>query len=143
MKSFVGFVVLMAIAFGAHAQKQGIKGKVFWLAGDQMPGPERAKAPQQGIIREILIYEAVTLQQTTQQNGFFSDIKTRLVAKTKSSQDGSFRVKLPPGQYSVFTQEPKGLFANLFDGQGRINTVTVKPKEFAWITITVDYAAAY
>jgi hypothetical protein len=76
-------------------------------------------------------------------NNYYSQVKTDLVAKVVSGADGYFKVRLPPGEYSVFTVEPKGLFANLFDVNSRINPVVVKPKKFTWITVTIDYEAAY
>lgn len=130
-------------AFGQKKLKQGIEGKVFWIEGNRMPGPEKKENPQEGVQREIFIYEATRLSDVKQQNGFFAQINTRLVLQTTSRADGSFKVKLPPGQYSVFVKEPQGLFANLFDGNNFINPVSVKPKEFTWLTIAIDYQAAY
>jgi hypothetical protein len=52
-------------------------------------------------------------------------------------------VKLPPGEYSLFIEEEKGLFANSFDGQSCIQCITVKKGEFNSITILVNYEAAY
>lgn len=143
-------IFLVAIGAGMLApdqngfcQRQGIKGQVFWLSGNQMPGPGRNVAPNLGIKREILIYEVATKADVTQHETFFTDIKTKLVATTLSDEDGRFKVKLPPGRYSVFVKEPSGLFANLFNTAGEINPVVVEPKKFVWMSITVDYEAAY
>lgn len=124
-------------------QRQGIRGQVFWLSGNQMPGPGREFAPNLGISREILIYEVTGRADAVQHETFFSDIRTQLVAKVVSDNDGSFKVKLPPGRYSVFVKEPSGLFANLFNTSGEINPVVVEPKKFTWMSITVDYEAVY
>jgi hypothetical protein len=43
----------------------------------------------------------------------------------------------------VFTKEKNGLYANLFDEKNNINPVIVKPGEYTWRTITIDYEAAY
>lgn len=134
---FIGLIVEVG------AQKQGIKGQVFWLSGNQMPGPGRESAPHLGIQREIHIYKPATPTDAEQQDGFFKEIKTEFVAKTLTKTDGRFKIKLPPGEYSVFTREPKGLFANLYDKDNRINIVVVKPKKFTWHVITVDYEAVY
>jgi hypothetical protein len=123
--------------------KQGIEGKVFWIAGNQMPGPDRPPTPQVGVKREILVYEKVRASEATQQNGFFVHVPGRVVAQVESKPDGSFRVKLPPGEYSVLVKEQGGLFANLFDQDNFINPVSVKPKTFSWLTIAIDYEAAY
>ncbi|WP_333820125.1 carboxypeptidase regulatory-like domain-containing protein [Ohtaekwangia sp.] len=143
-KLFLLTTILVSLLFNAQAQKQGIRGQVFWVSGNQMPSTDRTtRAPQQGIVREIYIYNATTLQDVTQQNGFFSNIQTAFVTKVISDKDGSFHVKLPQGKYSVFIKEDQGLFANLYDSNGCINCVSVRPRKFSWITITVDYQAAY
>ena len=136
-------LLLFTIQFSVVAQKQGIKGQVFWVSGNQMPGPDKSKSPQQGIVREIVIYPEMKLQDTKQTDGFFTDIQSKPIATVISQADGCFKIKLLPGNYSVFVKESKGLFANLFDGQGNINPITVKAKKYTWITLTVDYEAAY
>lgn len=122
---------------------QGIKGRVIWLSGNQMPGPGRTASPEAGIKREIHIYKPATLQEVTRAGKFYAEIRTELVAKITSKEDGSFKIKLPPGEYSVFTKESGGYFANLFDGNGRINVVEVKRGNFTDVTVKVDYEAAY
>lgn len=124
-------------------QRQGIKGQVFWLSGNQMPGPGRKPAANLGISREIQIFELTTKADVVQHDTFFADIRTKKVATVVSDNDGRFKVKLPPGRYSVFVKEPQGLFANLFNTAGEINPVTVEAKKFTWLSITVDYEAVY
>jgi hypothetical protein len=143
MKVLFALVSLYGFAIQATAQRQGIEGKVEWLSGNQMPGPDRIATPAIGIRREICIYEAVSPHQAKADGVFFSDINSRLVKKVKSKANGAFRVKLPAGEYSLFVKENQGLFANRFDSQGRINCVTVKTGEFSQISILVDYDAAY
>ena len=139
-----GIVLLLLIqATAGFAQKQGIKGQVFWLSGNQMPGPGTNRPPQQGIVREVHIYKVATTSDVETENNYYSKVKTEFVTKVISGKDGYFKVRLEPGEYSVFTLEPKGLFANMFDVNQRINPVIVKPKQFSWITITVDYEAAF
>ena len=134
---------LISFAIPAAAQKQGICGKVLWVEGNQMPGPGRKADTGRGIEREILVYEPVTRENTTQQNGFYANINGKLVATGKSKADGSYKIKLPPGRYSVFVKEPDGLFANLFDHNGAINTVSVEKGRFTDFNIKVNYKAAY
>jgi hypothetical protein len=140
------FLVLAALAaypLPGICQRQGIRGEVFWLSGNQMPGPGRSIAPSLGIKREIHIYEVTTTDEANQQDVFFSNLKTRHVATVMSGSNGKFKVKLPPGRYSLFVKEPQGLFANLISANGEINPVVVEPKKFTWVSITVDYEAAY
>jgi len=143
MKSLSIVILFLSFSFSVNAQKQGISGKVFWLSANQMPGPGMNLTPQQGAPREILIYKVATLQDVTKKGNFFSEIKTELVKKTYSDIEGSFKVKLAPGEYSVFVKEPQGLFANSFDKDNKINPIIVKSGKFSWITINIDYEAAY
>jgi hypothetical protein len=140
-------ILIILLCAGSQAlsqkQKQGIQGKVFWIEGDQMPGPDAVLTPQEGVQREIFIYEATKITDVSEQGGFFSNIRTKLVLKAKSEEDGSFKVRLAPGLYSVFVMESNGLYANLFDASNFINPVLVKPRTFAWLTIAIDYKAAY
>lgn len=136
-------ILLVFLSFAAAGQKQGLQGQVFWVSGNQMPGPDAVLSPNQGAVREVLIYELTNLTDATQVGPFFRDIKTRLVATITSKPDGTFKIKLPVGSYSVFTREKTGYYANLFDGKGYINPVTIKEGQYAWKTITIDYDAAY
>jgi hypothetical protein len=137
-------LIALFTSLPAFSQKQGIQGQVFWVSGDQMPAPDqRPTNPRQGILREIHIYPAIYHNSTQNQGEFYHSIDATPVAKVFTDQEGNFKVKLPAGKYSVFTKEQKGLFANLMDVKGCINCIEVKPKKYTWITITVDYEAAY
>ena len=140
---FLFLASLVAYPLPGLCQRQGIRGEVFWLSGNQMPGPGRSVSPGLGIQREIYIYEVVTRDMADMQDVFFSNIRSRHVATVMSNTDGKFKVKLPPGRYSLFVKEPQGLFANLFNTTGEINPVAVEPRKFTWVSITVDYEAAY
>ena len=139
----VFLISLLFFAPCAKAQRQGIRGQVFWLSGNQMPGPDKTRSPQQGIIREIFIYNATTQSDAIYRDGFFADIKTCFVTKVVSNSDGLFSVNLPEGRYSLFVKEQNGLFANTFDVNGCISCVSVSRKKYSWISIVVDYQAAY
>ena len=59
--------LLLTIQFQVDAQRQGIQGQVFWIGGNQMPGPGKSISPQQGIVREIVIFHEVKLQEELKQ----------------------------------------------------------------------------
>lgn len=143
MKKLFLLVAFFSLVQASKPPKAGIAGQVFWVSGDQMPGPGKTTSPQQGISREIIVYEKVTTDNVEQRGQFIPEINKEPVAKIWSKPDGSFKIKIVPGEYSVFTREPAGLFANTIDQKGCINCVVVKPREFTWVTITVDYEAAY
>lgn len=140
------FILLCLISWSCAStqQRQGIKGQVFWISGNHLPGLENPRSVHTGIQRELYVYQLTTLNQATQfENGFFKDIETTLVTTTLTKRDGSFKLRLPPGKYSVFVKENEGLFANLFDKHNAINPITVKQKEYSWLPINVDYKAVY
>ena len=143
MKKLLLVLAFFGILQFTKGPKEGIQGQVFWLSGNQMPGPGKAISPQYGVTREIIVYKAASLKDAEQSGPFFNNIKTELITKAMSKQDGSFKIKLPPGKYSVFTQEQNGLFANIIDNDGCVSCVEVRPKKYSWMTITVDYEAAY
>jgi hypothetical protein len=123
---------------------QGISGQVLWYEGDLMPGFNKEPAIGQPIQREIHIYNATKMEQAEVQDGrFYSNIKTELVQKTSTDEEGRFIVALEPGTYSVFVKEKQGLFASRFDQSGIINPVTIGKSELVSLLIKVDYKAAY
>ena len=126
--------------------KQGISGQLIWLEGNVMPSVETAGQPNpqgQPVQREVYVYELTKTSEAERKDQFYSNIQTTLVKKLMSEPDGSFKVPLPPGKYSVFVKEPRGLFANLFDGYGNIMPVEVYEDEFTEVTIEINYMAAY
>ena len=128
--------------------KQGIIGEVRWIEGNLMPAIgdttyiERAKGIP--IERDIYIFKAVKQQDALSAGGtFYKSINGELVYRLKSRRDGTFKVKLPPGRYSIFVMEKDGYFANIFDGDNYINPVTVQANKFTAIQIQVNYKAFY
>lgn len=128
---------------------QGIAGKVIWLEGNLMPQiveeGDTTKSVNRGkpVERYVCIYELTHRDQTVQEDGFFKEVNTRLVKKISSDQEGNFATPLDTGTYSLFIEEPQGLFANRFDGEGHIFPVQVKKGEITKITFKIDYKAAY
>lgn len=139
----LGFFFVIIAPVTTFAQRQGIRGEVLWISGNQMPGPGKTVSPKLGIQREIYVYKLTTIEKEGHTGPFFNEIKSPLITKGLSKTDGSFKVKLDPGEYSVFVKEPNGFFANLVESDGKINPVTVPLKRFVWMTITIDYEAAY
>jgi hypothetical protein len=137
------FFITLSFSAGCLSQKQGISGMVFWVAGNQMPGPNKKSVAPKPIEREIYIYEPVKLSQTQRTNGLFSELTTKPVAVVRTASDGSFRVVLRPGKYSLFVKEPQGLFATMLDGNGYINVIEVKKRVFSKTILNVNYEAAY
>ena len=131
-----------------QASKQGLFGKVLWVAGNQMPmiieeGQQDDRKGPRPIEREIVVFEQTRTSDTEMENGFYKNIKTKEVARFKTDKNGQFFINLKPGIYSLFTVEEDGLWANTFDGENRINPIEIKEDEISQITITINYDAAY
>ena len=127
---------------------QGIKGKVTWLEGNQMPKISEApieKEMNKGkpIVRTIQVFPLMNLADTKMENGLFKSLSSKPITETTSNEKGEFQIKLAPGQYSVFTVEEEGLFANIFDQNGNIQPVTVKKKRWSKLDIIINYKAVF
>lgn len=123
---------------------QGICGTVVVKRGNQMPAVNRPRSNGKPVQREVLIYELTNQSQVqATAEGFYQTVATRLVKTAKSDADGKFCVSLPPGQYSVFVREEKGLYANLFDGHNNIFPVTVQADQSSTIKFEITHGAVF
>lgn len=139
MKHLIFYGFFAVVFHTSIAQRQGVQGQLFWVTGNLMPESEKKHIPQQGMAREIFVYDLATPSDVELENGFFIKVHTKLVARAFCKVDGSFKIKLEPGRYSIFVKEDQGLYANLFDSQNHISPITVKPKKYSWITISINY----
>jgi hypothetical protein len=132
---------------GAPTEKpmrQGIRGKVVWVEGNQMPGPDRPRASGgKPVEREMLVYEPVSIQQLEMGGTVFKQVPGKAVASVRTNAQGEFEVELLPGKYSLFSKEESGFFANGFDGEGIIAPIEVKAGVFTEVLFRIDYQAAY
>jgi len=157
MKIYLSFFILSLLLYScvSAAQspssdpiEQGILGTVVVREGNLMPSPDRKSKPQTNpkkkvSPRELLIYELTNLSQVKANGVFYADLKTKPVAKAIAGEDGIFQVFLKPGRYSVFSQEPQGLYANQFDGDGNIFPVEVVADRLTLVEFVIDYNASY
>ncbi len=153
MKHLFWLISLLLIGQATVAQKykskkkvpfQGICGNVLWKAGNLMPSPDAPSPQAKGIARTLFVYQLSNQNQATvTEDNFYKDLKTKLVAKVKSDKFGKFCVNLPKGWYSVFSQEPKGLYANGFDGEMNIFPVEVKAKTQTNVNFEISYMATF
>jgi hypothetical protein len=124
--------------------RQGIQGSVLLRTGNHMPGPGKSFSPPRNpVAREIQVYPLTNLSQVKTRGSFFIQLPTKPVASVKSGQDGTFRLFLPPGKYSLLSKEAQGLFANRFDGENNIFPVEVKPGQVTPVEFIIDYKASY
>lgn len=110
-----------------------------------MPSPtvghQHARIPAE---RAIVVHELTDMQGVDRGDGpLYDRIRTSRIAVFQTDSDGTFSGCLPPGQYSVFTVEEGGFFANQFDGEGHIQPVEIRAGDTTDISIDINYKAYY
>jgi hypothetical protein len=135
--------VLIALMLKCTSIKQGIEGKLIWVEGNQMPGPDRKPAPAQGVVREVYIYPLLSMSDVKIEGVFVSEVNQKPIIKIQSHQNGNFAVNLPPGEYSILIKEADGFFVNSFDSQNHLNPVLVKSRGVTRMEIIINYRASY
>jgi hypothetical protein len=149
---FISIIVGMGLASGCKSPKektQGIMGQVFWVEGNLMPqvsedgsGPTEI-SNRQSVQRTLKIHSLTHIDQLSIGDYLIGNIQTREIASIDTEQDGSFRIELPVGKYSLFTVEQEGFFANIFDSENHVNPVEVKSGEWSRYDIVINYKAVY
>lgn len=154
MKSlqYLFIILCVGLAVGCKSPKektQGIHGQLFWVEGNLMPqATEDGTAPseskiRQGVQRTVKIHSLTHMDQLSIGDYLIGTIQTPEIASFETEQDGSFRIELPIGKYSLFTVEQDGFFANTFDSENHINPVEVKAGEWSKFDIIINYKAVY
>ena len=140
---------ILLISLGGTApsgceRNQGIQGRILFESGNQMPGPGVVREPAKGVQRELRVYPVLHGNQLQGEgNGFYDEPAHPPVKTVTSDTAGYFRVQLPPGEYSLLVQENDRLYANRFDGEGRIFPVKVEAGKMTEVEFKINYAAAY
>lgn len=125
--------------------KQGICGTVIEKKGNFMPSPGQQTPNGQPVVREVVIFPVLNNTKVTSTPGGFieSTNGVKPVKTVKSNKKGRFCVSLPVGQYSVLIREPKGLYANIYDGQNNINPITVEKNRLSQTSLEITHQAAF
>ncbi len=127
-------------------RKGGIKGVIWLVKGNQMPSPGQPPVPREPLQTTLYIYELTNINQVTRAEAhapFYTAINTKLVKEIVSDSKGEFKVKLPPGQYSLFIKKEDRFYANLFDEKNNIAPVTVAKGKYTEVEVRADYDAVY
>jgi hypothetical protein len=124
-------------------RRQGIKGHVYRVSGNQMPSPDRPAIKPAGIKTTLYIYELTNMNQTQQEGAFYKTISSKLVKEIQTDEDGSFKVKLKPGRYSLFVKKDNLYYSNIFDSNNNIHPIDVKKGAWTEEDFKADYDAVY
>jgi len=128
-----------------QAIRQGIIGQVLWVEGNQMPGIGQShKSPKpKGIQRKVYVYNVLQRDELEYEAGFFKKPEQPAVKVVNSDSSGHFSVALDTGSYSLLVEEPQGLYANLFDGNGYVQVTKVEKDSVNKVELKIDYKASY
>lgn len=142
---FLPLIILFSSYTGIFCKKEGIKGKIYRVMGNQMPAPGEPSTQPQPFQTTLYIYELTNTSQVKHaaEASFYTAIDTKLVKEVKANRKGSFKVKLPPGQYSLFIKKDNLFYANLFDDKNNIAPVAVEKGKYTTIEVKADYGAVY
>lgn len=131
--------MLLGCPLLTFAQKTGIEGKLYSLpTASNLSQPNQAVA-YSGIPLELFIHAPTTLAEVDGDEDGISKIYTPLIKRSFSKWDGSFKIKLPPGAYSVFVLYKNRYYGNLQDKNGNLSPAYVVNKKRAWVTVTLTY----
>lgn len=127
---------------------QGITGTVTWLEGNQMPmvtqsGDPATKSAAKPIQRTVRVYPLIKFSDLKIENGLYTALAEKPITEVETDENGKYSLQLSPGRYSIFVVEEGGLFANIFDGEGNVQPVTVKENEWTLLDIIVNYKAVF
>jgi hypothetical protein len=143
--AFIILCVCSSFIYGIFGKRCGIQGFVYEVKGNQMPSPDEKRAPPKGIRTDVYIYELTNSGQTQAglHPGFYKSISSKLIKQVSTDNKGFFKVKLPPGKYSLFTKVDSVFYANIFDEHNNIYPVEVQKKKMTEVVIRQDFNAAY
>lgn len=137
LKKIFPLLFLVTLPGFASAQKTGISGQLYWHTSQASEMGHTVN--YNGVPLEIFIHTLTTMAEVDVRNGIINKIYTPIISRFFCNRNGSFKTKIPPGEYSVFVKYQNGFYGNIQDRVGNISPATITAKRNAWITITIDY----
>ncbi len=125
---------------------QGIKGKVLWLEGNQMPSIGQKKIDKAlPLACTVYICKPIKMEELKGNMPLFEELpQSLIVASAETNKEGHFAIELPQGHYSLITSTPSNqYFANRSNGQGVLHPITVEANKLVEVEVKVDYLATY
>ena len=125
-------------------RRQGIKGHVYMVKGNQMPSPDRPSSAPAGMKTILYVYELTNTSQAVGKEGaFYTSVSTKLVKEIQTDENGYFKAKLKPGRYSLFVKKGELFYSNIFDDKNNIHPIEVKKGEWTEEEFKADWGAVY
>jgi len=123
----------------------GIKGHVYFIAGNQMPSPDQLPSQPKGVKTMLYIYSLTNINEVRREGAtaFYKSISTGLIKQVETDEDGYFKTKLKPGIYSLFVKKGDLFFSSQFDEKNNIHPVEVKKGKTTEVVFKANYDALY
>ena len=153
MKNFLTFLCLTVVIGScctsknspSNQYKQGITGFIKEITGNQMPAAGKPAIEAKPISTTVYVYEATNLSQVERMgtSPFYNSINTKFIKSVQSDEKGKFMVKLPVGNYSLFTKVDGKFYANQFDTKNNIALTVVEANKFSEVNIIISDKASF
>lgn len=124
-----------------QAKTAVLSGELRELVGDFMPSPD-LPMDLSGVPLKARIAITIAVAAGTTHSPIFTALPARPIKEVKTDANGKFRLRLPPGRYSVFVQLKEGWYANLIQ-DGLIQPVYLQKDSTTSITIKVTTKATF
>lgn len=141
-------MVLMLLLFfllGCGGTKVQVTGKVNRVIGNQMPSPDLINEAPGGYSTTVYFFAPTLMNMgmPTGEQGIFLMTDKKLVAKSLAEKDGSFKLKLKPGKYSVLLGKDGQFYSNISSLDGLINPIEINKSNKKPIVLNADWGAIY
>lgn len=139
------FILLLApILMGFCIQSQGIKGLVLLEKEATMPlkgGSKRSGTP---LSTMVFVYESATVSQLIDQQGHFvKGLNAKLIKQIRSGVDGTFKLKLKPGKYTILLGYNLGMYIPYFSGMNGVAHIEVIKHQFQEIDLSIAASSIF
>lgn len=147
MNQQIIFFVFLLCSFipGNTYVKQGVRGCVLELRGDQMPHPGIAKSRPKGFPASIYIYHLVNISQVEQEQkaSFYKAIHAPLVKVVEADSTGYFEASLDTGYYSLFIRVGADYYATQKDQHNNLAPVKVESYKQTYVELLYKNVVTY
>jgi len=127
---------------------QGVYGRIRFLEGDFMP--PGGTGTTEYVVRSIRIHEPTSFGDVTvspTNPTLLVSVNTPLAGETLSDFQGFYEFSLPPGTYSLFTEEDVNgatlYYANGTNGAGVYQSFTITENALTEFNLDITYAATF
>ena len=150
MKILIGLLPVICLSMASFRTsesefcgRQGIKGHVYLVKGNQMPSPDRPPSQAPGMKTILYVYELTNVSDVSREGAFYKTISTKLIKEIATDENGYFKARLKPGRYSLFVKKGDLFYSSVFDDKNNIHPVEVKKGKWTEEEFKANWDAVY